>query len=185
MTSSYQVNALASTYVRLVEAALVEYRMGQPRLQEFWDTHDSVKLSAMHRAISPHFETCLTDMHRAIACFIRLRRHKELPDSLKAILSADKPGFIADRVSDRLREVRNATHHLEERVIKGEIEGGEAFVLSADGPETPHASEPNQTVKTIDRLKIGSSELLFSELASWLVEMGRFAEKIGTYETGR
>lgn len=181
VSNSYQVNALASTYIRLVEAALVEYRMAQPRLQEFWDEHHSLKLSAMHRAIS-HFETCLTDMHRAIACFIRLRRHRKLPDGLKASLNLEKPGFIADRVFDRLREIRHAIHHLEERVVKGEIEEGEAFVLSPDGPETPHATEPNQTVKRIDRLKIGSSEILFTELAGWLLELGRFAEKIAAQE---
>ena len=79
VSNSYQVNALTSTYIRLVEVALVEYRRGQPRLQEFWNTHHSINLPAMHRAIS-HFETRLTDMHRAIARFIRLRRHRDLPD---------------------------------------------------------------------------------------------------------
>lgn len=36
---NFQINALATTYVRLVEAALVEYRLGQSKLKEFWGTH--------------------------------------------------------------------------------------------------------------------------------------------------
>jgi hypothetical protein len=61
VSSSFQINALASTYVRLVEAALVEYRLGRLKLKEFWDTHEFVNLGAMHRSIS-HFESCLSDM---------------------------------------------------------------------------------------------------------------------------
>lgn len=181
VSADYKINALASTYMRLVEAALVEYRLARPQLNAFWNTHDSINLSAMHRAIA-HFETCLTDMHRAISCFVRLRRRPELPDELRAILNKEKPEFIAARVSDRLREIRNAIHHLEERVAEGTIAQGESFILTADGIETPHPTEPGQTNKAFDRLKIGSHEILFSELAGWLTEMARFAEKISTYE---
>lgn len=181
VSADYKINALASTYMRLVEAALVEYRLARPQLNAFWNTHDSFNLSAMHRAIS-HFETCLTNMHRAISCFVRFRRRPEVPDELRATLNKEKPEFIAARVSDRLREMRNAIHHLEERVADGTIGEGESFVLAPDGIETPHPTEPGQTDKVIDRLKIGSQEILFSELAGWLTEMARFAEKISTYE---
>ncbi len=68
----YQINALTSTYVRLVEAALVEYRLGVTKLKEFWQTHDSFNLGAMHRAIS-HFETCISNMDRATNCWYRPR----------------------------------------------------------------------------------------------------------------
>lgn len=51
-----------------------------------------------------------------------------------------------------------------------------------DGPETPHPTEPNQTVKSIDRLLITGRELTFSELATWLTEMARCAAKIAQFE---
>ena len=35
VSTNVQVNALAKTYVRLVEAALVEYRLGATKLREF------------------------------------------------------------------------------------------------------------------------------------------------------
>jgi hypothetical protein len=184
ISTDYQVNALATTYVRLVEAALTEYRLGQVMLKEFWSTHTSLNLGAMHRSIS-HFENCLFDMNRAINCFIRLRRHKDLPVSLRQALNEERPRFIAAAASDQIRDMRNAIHHLEERVMDGSIEPQETFTLKPDGPETPHATEPGQTDKTIDRLIIGKQEIMFSDLAAWLSEMGRFADKLATYEAPR
>ena len=180
VSSNYQVNALASTYVRLVEAALVEYRLGASMLQEFWDTHTSFNLSAMNRSIA-HFESCLSDMYRAINCYRRLRRHKD-QDALCLALNSEKPSFATDPVADQLRLMRHEIHHLEELVMDGRIQEGQPFVLKPDGPETPHTTEPNQTIKSIDRLVIGQRELRFSSLAAWLTEMGRFAEKITEFD---
>lgn len=179
VSSSFQINALTSTYVRLVEAALVEYRLGHLKLKEFWDTHTSLNLGAMHRSVS-HFESCLSDMYRAINCFSRLRRHKELGE-LSQILNEERPRFIANDISDQLRAIRNEIHHLEELIMDGRLTEGSPIALKADGPETQHPTEANQTVKTIDRLVIAQRELLFSDLAIWLMEMGRFAEKLATY----
>jgi hypothetical protein len=181
VSQNYQINALTTTYIRLVEAALVEYRFGQDKLKEFWNTHTSINLSAMHRAVS-HFESCLSDMHRAIKCFRRLRRHKDLPDSLRQVLKAEKPGFGTDRVFDQLRSFRNEVHHLDDLVMDGRLQEGQPIALKPDGPEVPHSTEPNQTNKTIDRLVIAERELKFADLAAWLTEMGRFAEKIAAYQ---
>jgi hypothetical protein len=179
VSSSFQINALASTYVRLVEAALVEYRLGHLKLKEFWGTHTSVNLGAMHRSVS-HFESCLSDMYRAINCFTRLRRHKEVGDLSKA-LNEERPHFIADDISYQLRTIRHEIHHLEELVMDGRLTEGSPFALGSTGPQTAHPIEANQIVKTIDRLTIAQRELLFSDIANWLKEMGRFAEKLATY----
>jgi len=184
VSSSFQINALATTYIRLVEAALVEYRLGQSKLKEYWGTHTSLNIRAIDRAIS-HFESCLLDMHRAINCFTRLRRHQELPEGLRLALNEEKPRFVAGQISDQLRAMRNEIYHLEELVMDGRLQKGQAFALMPDGPETPHPTEPNQTVKTIDRLVIAQRELQFSNLATWLREMSRFAEKIVAYEIPR
>ena len=178
---SFQINTLAMTYIRLVEAALIEYRMGVLKLKEFWETHMSLNLGAMFRSTS-HFENCLSDMHRAINCFIRLRRHKDLPEGLRLAMNEPKPRFVASEISDQLRNIRNDIHHLEELVMKGKLPDGQITTLKPDGPETPHPTEPNQTVKTIDRLVIAQRVLRFSDLAVWLTEMGCFADKIAVYE---
>lgn len=180
-SSSYQLRALATTYIRLVEAALVEYRLGESKLKEFWGTNESINLGAMNRSVA-HFESCLSDMHRAIMCFTRFRRHKDLPENLQLVLKQERPRFASSQISDQLRIIRNEIHHLEELVMKGHIQQGQSFTLSPNGPEIPHPSEPNQTIKTIDRLVIAQRELLFRDIAIWLTEMGSFADKIAKYE---
>lgn len=175
----YQINALTTTYVRLVEAALVEYQSGALRLKEFWGSHSALNLGAMHRSMA-HFEACISNLHRAVNCFRRLRRDRE-QDPLSVYLNAEKPAFAAEAVASRLRRMRNEVHHLEEMVLDGRIADGQRFALGPDGPEIPHLSEPNQTVKTVDRLVIGTSEITFSELSHWLKEMCVYATKITDY----
>jgi hypothetical protein len=77
--------------------------------------------------------------------------------------------------------MRNEIHHLEQMVMEERISEGQPFALRADGPEVAHPTEPNQTIKTIDRLVIGQREVRFSELADWLTEMLRFAKIITDY----
>jgi len=178
-SNRYQITALTSTYVRLVEAALIEYRSGAIKLREFWSTHSSLNLGAMHRSIS-HFETCISNMYRATNCFRRLRRDKK-KDPLSLKLNAEKASFASDSVADRFRTIRNEIHHLEELVMKERIADGQPFALNPNGPEIPHPTEPNQTIKTIDRLVIGTREVRFIELAEWLREMASFAVKIADF----
>ncbi len=178
-SNRYQINALTSTYVRLVEAALFEYQAGSVKLKEYWATHSSLNLGAMHRSMS-HFESCISNMYRAINCFLKLRRDRK-QDPLSLLLNAEKAGFAADSVANRIRTIRNEIHHLEEMVVKERIADGQPFALKPDGAERPHFTEPNQTIKTIDKLVIGSREVRFNELAIWLTEMSHFAAKIADF----
>ncbi|MDD5324653.1 MAG: hypothetical protein PHR71_04985 [Polaromonas sp.] len=107
-------------------------------------------------------------MNRAINCFTRLRRHKDLPASQQQALNEERPRFVAATVADQIRDMRNAIHHLNKRVMDGSIQAQETFNLKPDGLETPHATEANQTDKTIDRLTIGKQEIMFADLAAWL-----------------
>jgi hypothetical protein len=173
----YQVQALTTTYVRLVEAALVEYRLGATKLREFWNDHSSFNIGAANRSIS-HFESCLSDVYRATHSFRSLRNK---PDSVSVMLRREKATFASDKSFDRLRLIRNTIHHLDDQVNEGKIQEGQPMALMPNGPETLHPTEPNQTIKTIDRLIIGPHELLFSELASFLIEMGHYAEKIAEF----
>lgn len=178
-SSRYQINALTSTYVRLVEAALIEYQLGSAKLREYWGTHSSINVGAMHRSMS-HFETCISNLYRATNCFRRLRRDKG-QDPLSRELNHEKAIFATDPVSDRFRLFRNEIHHSEEMVMEGRISEGQPYGLKPDGPEVAHPTETNQTIKTIDRLVIGEREVRLSELADWITEMLSFAKRIADY----
>lgn len=179
VSTNYHIFALASTYVRVVESALIEYRLGQERLHEFWETGATVKLSAAHSAIT-HFETCLSNMYRATNCYRRLRRHPA-QDPLSLELNKHRPPFASDPIAKRFNKVRNEVHHMEELVTNGQLKQGQQFVLVPTGPEVAHPTEANQTIMTIDRLAIGGHELLFKELAAWLRQMKTIADKIASF----
>jgi hypothetical protein len=174
-----QVNALASTYMRLVEGSTVEYGLGCSALRQVWSDHTSMGLRAMHRSIS-HFENCVTGMHRAIAAYRRLRNHSGR-DPLSVYLAEVKPAFLSDKIASPVRHIRDAVHHLEEKVVKGEIAEGQPFALRPDGEEVPHATELGQTIKTFDRLVIGPHQLTFSDIATSLSEMAAVAAKISQF----
>lgn len=178
-SNRYQITAVTSTYVRLVEAALVEYQLGATRLKEFYGTHSSGNLWALRTSMY-HFETCISSMNRATNCFRRLRNDR-WQDPLAQMLRADKANFATEQGNQRFLAIRNAIHHLEEMVMDGRIVAGQPFALSADGQEVQHPTEPNQTIKTIDKLVLGSHEIRFSEIATCLIEMAAFAKKMADY----
>ena len=179
-SENYQVNAIANTFMRLTEAAIIEYNLGCSSLRDFWDNSSSSGLSSMHKAIA-HFETCITDMHRAIRAFRCLRSHKD-KDPLSTSVISPKPNFINNKIADPVRNMRDAIHHLEEKIIKGEIVEGEPIAIKPDGNEIPHPSLPGQTIKTIDRLVIGPHQLTFAEMATCLNELSSAASRLSQYE---
>jgi hypothetical protein len=177
---TYQIHAIVTTYVRLVEAAMAEYRQGRLLVHAFWNHHGSLQMSA-HNMAAAYFEACLTNMHRAVQCMIKIRGRRDVPEDLKSLIPK-KPRFTEDRIASRIRDVRHAVQHLEEQVLDGTVPERTPFMIQAVGPEAPIPEEPGQTLKTIDRLQIGSFEITFSELCSWLREMGQCAEAISRYE---
>lgn len=179
-SQSSQVNALANTYMRLCEAAIVEYRLGSIALREVWADPASLGLRTLHRSVS-HFESCITDVHRAIAAYRRLRNHRAR-DPLSLHLADVKPAFISDQISYQVRAIRDAVHHLEEKVVNGDVAEGQPIALKPDGHELPHPSATGQTIKTYDRLAIGPHILKFSELAELLAEMSYVASKVAEFD---
>ncbi len=173
----FEIKALANTYVRLVGAAVEEYKSGSVHLREFWGPdRTELRLGAMHRAIS-HFESCIFSANRAINCFRRLRGDKR-HDPLAIALRRHRFEFAGDAVADRIRDMRNEIHHLENSVMNGTVGEEHNFALRPTGPEVPHATEAGQTVLTIDRLEIGAHAILFGELVVWLREMAGVVPKI-------
>ncbi len=175
----YRVNAIVTTYVRLVEAAHTQYREARRLIMGVWDR--SLGLYEINHAAT-QIENCITSMHRAILCMERIRGNANVPVEIKALIP-ERPGFSTNIVANRLKIIRNTIQHLDDKVLKGIVPQGTPFTFNATGPETavPDSDQPGQTLKIIDRLVIGKYELPFSDLFNWLVEMGECAEKISRY----
>lgn len=179
---TYQIYAITTTYVRLVEAAFAEYRQGRSLVHATWNRRDpsTIPIGA-HNLACASFKSCLTNMHRAVRCMLKIRGRPDVPQALKDLLPV-RPRFVEARVADRIRDVRDAIQHLEGQVLDGTIPEKTPFMLGAVGPETSIPEEPGQTLKTIDRLQIGKFEITFLELCTWLKEMGQCAEQISNFE---
>lgn len=176
----YKSYSIVTTYVRLVEAAYVHYRSARQLVQDTWNDHSSLGIGSASLSAT-YFEDCVNSMHRAVLCMKGIRGYREVPRDLKALFPKP-PQFTRDVVAKRLRYIRDAIQHMDELVRKGTIPKGTPFMLRSDGPETPVLDQPGQTRKVIDRLIIGSDEILFTELVAWLHEMGECAEVISKYE---
>ena len=179
-TASPQVQALANNYMRLTESSVIEYRAGRESVLEYWNSHNSVAIGAIHRA-SSHFETCVTNMHRAVNFLRQLRRQRDLPPRLGQILQVDRPMIVRDTVSGQLRRFRDAIHHVDEMIVDGRYESGQPAALLPGGLEIAHPAEENQTIKTIDRISIGSQELRLPLISEWLTEMHGIASQLAEY----
>lgn len=181
--AAYKAHAIVTTYVRLVEAAYDHYKNARRHAERYWVSHEatSIPIGSVIMSVT-YFEDCITSMHRAIECMRRIRRYREVPADIRSLFAV-KPQFCADAVVRRIRNMRNDIQHMDDRVIRGDIPTDTWFMLMAGGPETPvdDSDQPNQTLKRIDRIFIGSNEILFSELVGWLKEMGECARIISEY----
>lgn len=176
----YKIHAIVTTYVRLIEGAFVHYRQARLHVLEFWNELHSLPIGRLNLS-STYFENCIDLMHRAVLCMRGIRCNPEVPTVLRAAFPTE-PNFATEAIADRLRKLRNSVQHMDEKVAGGQIEKGAPFMLLATGEESPMPDQPDQTLKVIDRLIIGDRHILFSELATWLIEMGDCAELISNVQ---
>ena len=181
VSSHWQTNALMMSYVRLVEAAHIHYRAAREQADVYWNKTTGVGSRAATLSAT-YFEDCINAMHRAVLCMRRLRGYKYVPADVKQLFPR-APEFAKDKIANHIGSLRHAIQHLDERLIDV-LHEGNPFALAMSGPETaiPDASQPDQTLKRIDRLSIGEEEVLLSDLVSWLREMGDCADTISRYQ---
>ena len=176
-----KVRTLVKAFIHLAEVALREYRLGKTDVEKFWSTHDAYNHSAAVGTIS-HFESCLGNTKVAIKVFKALKEHNSLPDGLRELLKDTEPRFADHSVNKPVFYTRNEIHHIDNRIVKGEIPIDRPFVLLPSGPETPHPTVAGQPVKAIDRLSIGKLDLPFADLAALIKEIVEFAHAISNIE---
>lgn len=188
-TDSWQVNVLASTFVSLAQNAALEYRQAcQYAKTVYVDRGTGIQLGALHM-MARRFENVISNMHRAMAAFKQLRGHEQAPREFAKYLKANRPAFSSEKVdgkdgpAKRVREMRNAIHHTDEQVGKGQIQPGEPVHIALAGMTYPAPDnvQPNQTLKIYDRLALGPHEIRLEDLCDWLTEMGQQAQYIAAY----
>jgi hypothetical protein len=167
---SYPEAAIKTNFIRLVDSAIDEYEEARRLTSIYWAPSNVVRIGSW-TVSSSHFETCLTNAHRAIGHMEALLQAGAASDVANAIKSP--PLFMEPTVIKKMNLIRNQIQHVEENVLRGKIiRPGTNFFPVADGPDQDRGTE---TFKVIDRIKIGTIDLMFSDLCPWLRDMARCA----------
>ena len=187
-TTIWKVNVLVSTFVGLAQNAEVEYKQACLYAEDLYihsRKDGGFNLGSAHM-MARRFENCITNTHRSIRAFTKLRGHAEAPQEFRAYLNANRPAFSTDVIASRVTKMRNAIHHLDEALHKGEVEKGQPVHVNLGGFEVaiPESEQPGQTLMTYDRLVLGPHVIHLAELCDWLDEMGRQAAYIAAYGAG-
>lgn len=178
-SNSSKVVTLSSTFVRCVFSAREDYLAATQHLYAAFQSTRAMQLSELYRSIG-RFETCISGMYLAERAFVRLRRCVELSPESAAVINDETPAFIAPRVRDRLKLMRDTMQHIEELLAKGKLTEDLPYMVQPTGDERPLADpeELADTVLVIDRLRIGEHVVRFEEIVEWLGEMIAYVEKL-------
>lgn len=174
--------ALLENLIRLTENAAYEFMQGKELLLQFWSEDDRTGVAiGVALQASSHFETCLSDTHRALNHIVAMRKRPNVLPGSKHTLPRDL-SIYKGALRDRIREIRSAIQHKEDKLLKRLISEGEPFIARADGDEVP--TEDNNTLKTIDRIELGQHRIEFATLANAIEELRMCAEILVDAEYG-
>ena len=162
LPTDYATRAMVSTYVRVTERAVEEYEMARTQFSEFTNRPSNGHFFSLFRA-SDHLESCISHVDRACNFLRAMPKRAEIagliPD-LAVMIKANR---------QRIAILRNATEHLETRLMKGKISEGD-YVMLCLGE---------------DSCELERRSISYEELASWLTEMHSLASRLASEGTVR
>ena len=150
--SDYVAAAYSINFIRSSDLAIQEYNLARKALVEFIETPNNV-MSPLFLTIG-HLEFCINAMRRAI----RFSRHKHGP-------KLPRIDVISSNVSYRIRNIRDAIEHTDERIRDEKIVQGKFLMLA---------------VKS-DGIELEGKEILYSELAEWLKQLHELSSIVAAY----
>jgi hypothetical protein len=165
--ASYQDNAVSENLVRLTRHAAVEYNLGREGTLTYWEPGGTtLDMGAIYRATT-HFETCVTNVHRAIRFLKVISQNEQILPNARGNLPVGLR-IYGEVLQTKISRFRNAVQHQEERLLKGKIAEGEIFMTLPTGDEV---TVKHRSVLTIDRLELGKEQLKFSDLAQCITDL--------------
>jgi hypothetical protein len=164
------VRVSLNTLVRMVQFAHVQYNEA---LRNVLATHNrqpnTLPIGPTTMSFSC-YEACLESTYRALRGRNLILDRQDIPDYVRAALSRD----ISKKMILSISRIRNEIAHLNDRILKGQFQAGQASAPGATGPEIPYPQpdNPKQTLKTIDRIKVADFELPLATLYDVLFDLG-------------
>jgi hypothetical protein len=152
--------------IRLVDKTLLEYEQAREYLQRYVDSNN--KTSQFMRCVG-HMENCVDSLHR---CFLhmeglRVSLHKERERESDPLPHIGREEVPKKSSRDRVMRIRHAIQHMDERISKGRA-GADIAPIGLN-------------VKS-DSIELDHEEIYFAELASWIRQVYKVAERLITYD---
>lgn len=162
LPTDYATRVMVSTYVRVTERAVEEYEMARAEFSEFINRPSNGHLFSLFKA-SDHLESCISHVDRACNFLRAMPERAELGGlipNLSVMVKANRK---------RIAILRNATEHLETRLVKGKISEGD-YVMLCLGE---------------DSCELERNSISYAELAGWLTEMHSLASRFASEGTSK
>jgi len=154
---------IADGLVRLVEKTVLEYECARTELLSFM--RDG--LADNYFRAQDYFETCIQSLHRSILYLDRLRRLGFCrPDGTPFIPRLRDLEVLNEGIRSRVRNLRDASKHLDEDIIKGQIPE-EADVAIHLGWQYA---------------KLAGTEICYEEVSKWIIQLHHFAVLLSRVE---
>ena len=150
--SDFAAAAYSRNFIRLCDLAIQEYNLARKELIKYVSTSNNV-MSPLFVATG-HLEQCIHAIRRAI----RFARHKNGP-------RLPRTEVISSSVEYRIRDLRDAIEHTDERVREQKIKQGEFLMLAVNS----------------NSIALEGKEIFYSELAEWLKQLHQLSEFVATY----
>ena len=155
--------AFANSFVRLTDRSILEHELAREELTSFIDYRS---IQSFFRA-QGHLETCIESMHRALNFAEALRRiGLKLPDGTALISRAKDSEILSSPVRKRIRDLRHAIQHVEERLINSGAPVGKPIALNPDN----------------NGVSLEGVTITYDELARWLRELHKLAMYLNHYK---
>lgn len=160
--STSKERVLAISYIRLVAKAVHDFELAgsandaaREPLSDF--------LSAIQ--VTDHLENCIVTLHRTLLFLNTLKDRGILTaDAEHITLKPRSAPVLATETQKRIRDMRDAILHMDDRIMDGEYIDG-----------TPIALSPRN-----GRLELESVVIRLDEIANWLDQLSEIAELLAT-----
>jgi len=153
---------LANSLVRLTDKTIHEHQLAQKELADFVKRQSII---SFFRA-QGHLENCILSLSRAINfADVVKKAGLRLPDG-SPLIPRGNIELMSTRVRHRIKNLRDAIVHGDERVIKSAIKAGNPIALNPDN----------------NGLSLEGISVTYEELGRWLRQLHALAVRINQYQ---
>lgn len=157
------VFGMVVNYVKLVDQVAAAYPLVERALKDFAASHGTLQWGLIMTACT-QFEICIDGIHRALDFRDAISEWDVTPDDLKELLVIESE-IVPKSVVEKMRRLRNAIHHTEDKIMRGKIAEGEAYTM----------------YPTKEGVELGSEKVTYLEIIDSIIRLHATAVRLLDY----